>query len=56
MGNTLIPYFSTSYNKKQQQQTQQQSRRANLWDGSYTIATYVTTDTEIVHSNSLQNK
>jgi hypothetical protein len=50
--NTLIPYFSTSYNHKQQQQ----SRRANLWDGSDTIATYVTNDTESVYSNSLQNK
>lgn len=52
--NTLIPHFSTSYNEEQQQ-TQQQSRRANLWDGSDNIATYVTYDTEIVHSNSLQN-
>jgi hypothetical protein len=54
--NTLIPYFSTFYNQKQQQQTQQKSRRANLWDGSETTAIYVTNDTEIVHNNSLQNK
>jgi len=52
---TLIPHFSTSYNEEQQQ-TQQHSRRANLTDGSDTIATYVTTDTETVHSNSLQNR
>jgi len=52
---TVISHFSTSYDEEQQQ-TQQQSRRANLWDGSDNIATYVTYDTETVHSNSLQNR
>jgi hypothetical protein len=52
---TLIQCFSTSCNQKQQRQTQQ-SRRANLWDGNDTTATYVTNDTETVHSNSLHNK
>ena len=53
--NSILQHFLQS-ETKQQQQTQQQSRRANLWDGSDTNATYVTNDTETVHSNSLQNK